>query len=244
MARAMARGARVAPSCAARSSIASSSRSASGRVKHTLAIYAWVKVCVPLPIGSRLDAQSGAFSWSPGVGFVGTYDLVFVRSAGGRAIARREVRFILHAKGSGHIGAQVVIDAPRAQQELAQPFALGGWAADLDAASGPGIDTLHVWAYPLTGGAPVFLGMATYGGARPDVAAIHGESVPRLGLWPARAGPGAGPVRPGGVRVEQRQRRVRAGAAGAGQRAVVHASHVRTTCDNNAVEEPARNRLR
>ena len=129
----------------------------------------------PLPIGSRLDAQSGAFTWSPGVGFVGTYDLVFVRSAGARAIARREVRIILHAKGSGHIGAQVVIDTPRSQQELVQPFALGGWAADLDAASGPGIDTLHVWAYPLTGGAPVFLGTATYGGPRPDVAAIHGD---------------------------------------------------------------------
>ena len=129
----------------------------------------------PLPIGSRLDAQSGAFTWSPGVGFVGTYDLVFLRSAGERAIARREVRVILHAKGSGHIGAQVVIDAPHAQQELAQPFALGGWAADLDAASGSGIDTLHVWAYPLTGGAPVFLGTATHGGPRPDVAAIHGE---------------------------------------------------------------------
>ena len=100
---------------------------------------------------------------------------MFVRSAGGRAIARREVRFILQAKGSGHIGAQVVIDAPHSQQELAQPFALGGWAVDLDAASGPGIDTLHVWAYPLTGGAPVFLGTAGYGGLRQDVAAIHGE---------------------------------------------------------------------
>ena len=32
-----------------------------------------------------------------------------------------------------------------------------------------------MWAYPLTGGAPVFLGTATYGGARPDVAAVHGD---------------------------------------------------------------------
>ena len=38
-----------------------------------------------------------------------------------------------------------------------------------------GIDTLHVWAYPLAGGAPVFLGTPTLGGARPDVAAIHGD---------------------------------------------------------------------
>jgi Divergent InlB B-repeat domain len=129
----------------------------------------------PMPIGSHLEPQTGIFTWSPGVGFVGTYDLVFVRSAGARTIARREVRFILQAKGSGHVGAQVVIDAPQSLQELLQPFALGGWAADLDAASGTGIDTLHVWAYPLTGGPPVFVGAATYGGARPDVAAIHGD---------------------------------------------------------------------
>ena len=69
----------------------------------------------------------------------------------------------------------MVIDAPRFQQDVAQPFALGGWAADLDAAAGTGIDVLHVWAYPLTGGAPVFLGTATSGGSRPDVAAIHGD---------------------------------------------------------------------
>jgi len=129
----------------------------------------------PLPIGSHLEPQTGAFTWSPGVGFVGSYDLVFVRSAGARTIARREVRFILQPKGSGHVGAQVVIDTPRLQQDLAQPFALGGWAADLDAAAGTGIDTLHVWAYPLTGGSPVFLGTAMYGGVRPDVAAIHGD---------------------------------------------------------------------
>ncbi len=31
-----------------------------------------------LPIGSHLDARSGAFSWLPGPGFIGNYDLVFV----------------------------------------------------------------------------------------------------------------------------------------------------------------------
>jgi hypothetical protein len=68
----------------------------------------------------------------------------------------------------------VVIDTPRSQQDLAQPFALSGWAADLDAAAGTGIDALHVCAYPLAGGAPIFLGPATYGFIRPDVAAVHG----------------------------------------------------------------------
>jgi hypothetical protein len=136
----------------------------------------------PLPVGSRLDSATGEFSWSPGVGFIGSYDLVFVKSAGNHPVARREVRIILQPKASSRVGTQVVIDTPRSQQDLAQPFALGGWAADLDAAVGNGIDTLHVWAYPLTGGAPIFLGTASDGGARPDVAAILGDQFGESGF--------------------------------------------------------------
>jgi hypothetical protein len=33
---------------------------------------------------------------------------------------------------------------------------------------------LHAWAFPASGGAPIFLGATAYGGARPDVAAVHG----------------------------------------------------------------------
>ena len=34
----------------------------------------------PLPIGSTLDQLKGTFSWMPGPGFLGTYDLVFART--------------------------------------------------------------------------------------------------------------------------------------------------------------------
>ena len=71
---------------------------------------------------------------------------------------------------------------PRSQQDVAQPFVLAGWAADLNAASGTGIATLHVWAYPLTGGPPVFLGATAYGGARPDVAALQGQQFEASGF--------------------------------------------------------------
>ena len=129
----------------------------------------------PLPAGSQLDPSSGIFTWSPGLGFVGTYDLVFVRWVANRAVAQHNVRVILRPKSSGHVGTQVEIDSPRAQQDIAQPFYIVGWAADLDAAIGTGIDTLHAWAYPLAGGPPVFLGVPDTGGARPDVAAVHGD---------------------------------------------------------------------
>ncbi len=128
-----------------------------------------------LPIGSQLGATTGVFTWAPGVGFVGAYDFVFVQTDASHVATRHEVRIVLAPKGSGAIGPQVVIDAPRSQQDVAQPFVLGGWAADLNATDGTGIATVHTWAYPLAGGPPVFLGAASYGGARPDVAAVHGD---------------------------------------------------------------------
>ena len=155
-----------------------------------------------LPIGSRLDADTGVFTWAPGVGFVGAYDLLFVQHVGDDAVARREVRIILAPKGSGSIGPQVVIDIPTSQQDVGQPFVLAGWAADLRATEGTGIATLHAWAYPLAGGAPVFLGVTAYGGTRPDVAAVHGDQFTRVRVWPCGPGPCAGPLRSGGLRVE------------------------------------------
>ena len=135
-----------------------------------------------LPIGSHLDVTTGVFTWAPAVGFVRAYDLVFVRWDGATAVARHEVRIILEPKGSHLVGPQVVIDTPRSQQDVGQPFHIGGWAADLSASSGTGMATLHAWAYPLTGGPPVFLGATSYGGARPDVAAVHGDQFEASGF--------------------------------------------------------------
>ena len=86
-----------------------------------------------LPIGSWFDEETGVFVWQPGAGFVGVYDLVFVRWAAGQAIARQELRVVLNPKGSGRVGPQVIIDTPTAQQEVGQPFTVAGWAIDLDA---------------------------------------------------------------------------------------------------------------
>ena len=35
----------------------------------------------PLPPGSRLDPGTGTFTWAPGPGYVGAYDLVFLEGA-------------------------------------------------------------------------------------------------------------------------------------------------------------------
>jgi hypothetical protein len=65
------------------------------------------------------------------------------------------------------------IDIPGDGAHLSAPVTIAGWAADLAALSGTGIDAVHVWAYPASG-SPVFLGAATLGFSRPDVAAIYG----------------------------------------------------------------------
>ena len=124
----------------------------------------------PLPIGSHLDQATGDFVWQPAAGFVGPYDLTFVHRTGD-TIVQENVRIVLNPKGSNRVGPQFVIDSTR-------PF-VGGWAADLDSPSGTGIAVIHVWAYPVEPsgalGTPLFLGVAAYGGDRPDVAAVFGD---------------------------------------------------------------------
>jgi hypothetical protein len=51
----------------------------------------------PLPIGSTLDGR-GTFSWLPGPGFVGSYDLVFLRTARDGSREQIPVRIVLRPK--------------------------------------------------------------------------------------------------------------------------------------------------
>jgi hypothetical protein len=55
-------------------------------------------------------------------------------------------------------------------------FQVAGWAIDRGSSSGPGIDAIHVYAWPVSGAAPIFIGAANYGIARPDVAGAFGGS--------------------------------------------------------------------
>jgi hypothetical protein len=131
----------------------------------------------PLPLGSTLDPATGVFVWQPGPGFVGPYDLTFVRSTG-NPFSRQEVRIVLNTRASNRVGPQLIVD-------MVRPF-VAGWAADLDSTSGTGISLIHVWAYPVDAsgarGAPVFVGPAAYGGDRPDVAGVFGDQFRQSGF--------------------------------------------------------------
>jgi hypothetical protein len=61
------------------------------------------------------------------------------------------------------------VDVPGPGATVHGPFTVSGWAFEENAAD-EGIDAIHVWALPVGAGAPQFLGVATIGVPRPDVA--------------------------------------------------------------------------
>lgn len=124
---------------------------------------------LPLPVGSRLDPFDGTFTWLLGPGFIGRYDLVFDTLQG-----MRSVRVMVYPQGMLS-RPQVVIDTPTEDSENSGAFMVAGWAVDPHSTEGSGIDVIHVWAYPMLGGAPIFLGAAKLDGERPDVQEIYGE---------------------------------------------------------------------
>ena len=70
----------------------------------------------------------------------------------------------------------VVIDTPKAGSTVPRQFSVAGWAIEPSSCSGTGIDMVHVWAYPVDGSAPIFLGgQSSPFGLRPDVEAIFGS---------------------------------------------------------------------
>jgi hypothetical protein len=69
------------------------------------------------------------------------------------------------------------------------PAEISGWAFENASVSDSGIDGVHVYAYPNAGaGTPIFLGLATVGLPRPDVAAQFGAAYADAG-WSLSAPP-------------------------------------------------------
>ena len=106
---------------------------------------------------------------------------------------RRVVRVRVVAPGAE---VQLQIDTPSAGP-VRPTFRLAGWAFDVGGIGATsGIEAVHVWAFPAAGGSPAFVGAATLGDARPDVAALFGSRASNAGLSPRRQRPGAWRLRP------------------------------------------------
>jgi hypothetical protein len=71
-------------------------------------------------------------------------------------------------------GPEMALGLPGDGAHVNPSFLVAGWAIDRDAPSGAGVDLVNVWAFPIAGGSPSFIGATTANRARPDVAAIFG----------------------------------------------------------------------
>ena len=72
---------------------------------------------------------------------------------------------------------RMAIDLPSPPQDVSQRYLrVAGWALDVGSSSGTGVDAIHVWAYPISGDQPLFVGVASHGGERPDVATAFGAA--------------------------------------------------------------------
>jgi glucose/arabinose dehydrogenase len=72
-------------------------------------------------------------------------------------------------------GSLLAVDTPKHNSTVDRPFPIAGWAIDTGAATGTGIDAIHVYAYPVApaSGSPVFVGTGSFGD-RSDIASIFG----------------------------------------------------------------------
>jgi len=84
------------------------------------------------------------------------------------------------------------IDTLAPGSTVSGPVWVAGWGF-IENPSNAGIAAMHVWAVPVGSGAPVFLGLASLGDARPDVAAIFGAQYGHAGYQVT------GPSLPAGV---------------------------------------------
>ncbi len=81
-------------------------------------------------------------------------------------------------------GAKLSIDAPANGATVSNGFAVAGWAIDQAATSGTGVSEVDVYAFPPTataGDKGTFLGIAAYGGARPDIGSAFGSQFTNSG---------------------------------------------------------------
>lgn len=115
-----------------------------------------------------------------------------VDAAGELYLANYAAGTILRIRPDVEPEALLRIELPQHGARVRQPFVLGGWALDPDAGAGAGVDQLQVWAVPVAGGLPIFVGTPFAGLPRPDVAAIYGPQFGSagFGLIVSRIAPG------------------------------------------------------
>ena len=133
-------------------------------------------------------STDGGATWGlphDGPANVSVDDLAFM---GNTLIAATHGRGIYTTSTAATVVSRIAIDAPANGSTIARPFTVQGWAINPGATSGTGVDTVHVYAFPAAGGAPIFLGVPGYGQARSDIGARFGSQFTNSGWVLADAG--------------------------------------------------------
>lgn len=102
----------------------------------------------------------------------GAYELVVYAVPAGEDKALEPVRRAIEVDASDDV--RVFVDAPNEGETIRVPFLLEGWALDLSAPRGTGIERVEVWDGPRDEGS--LLGQATYGFYRPDLGKAVGAT--------------------------------------------------------------------
>jgi hypothetical protein len=137
-----------------------------------VASYGWTRNDVAAAYGTRFAGSGYHFTVSgamPGDYVLGVY---------AHSTATNSFSLVAQQHFTISATALVSIGTPAAESTIGRsPFDVTGWAIDRSAASGIGVDALHVYAYPNpgTGQGAIFLGVATQGIARSDVASLYGD---------------------------------------------------------------------
>jgi hypothetical protein len=76
---------------------------------------------------------------------------------------------------AGGSNPQMTVETPNNDDLVSTPFSVTGWAIDLSASTGVGVDLVHVWAFPDDGSPPFFVGGTVPEMSRPDVEASYGS---------------------------------------------------------------------
>jgi hypothetical protein len=122
------------------------------------------------PAVGRVTQQGDATAVSPGT-------TTIAASSGARPRAPDCATLTVYPS----VPTEIALDVPGAGSVVTGTFGVGGWALNRAVPSGTGVDAIHVYAFPATG-APIFLAVATYGGARPDVGAVFGSQFTNSGF--------------------------------------------------------------
>ena len=133
-------------------------------------------------IASALSMTSGSYQWNTASVTPGIYYIYAEASDGVQTYGRYSAGAIRVNSPTPTSIPNMAVDAPANDATVVQPFLVGGWAIDQGAASGPGVDAVHVWAYPATGAPPVFVAAASYGGTRSDIGSFFGSGFARSGF--------------------------------------------------------------